>query len=134
MAGKERQQLGKKSGPKEEQSADKLHIQEKVQSLCCWSTQEDNTDGQTCSDQDHQQEQRECPLWNSDQFLLDMYTTAGCPCLPLSNTNSFNLNYCCRREQDTKQNPAHAFFSSYLIKNMVHSLCYISHFYIRWCS
>lgn len=63
-----------------------------------------------------------------------MYTTAGCPCLPLSNTNSFNLNYCCRREQDTKQNPAHAFFSSYLIKNMVHSLCYISHFYIRWCS
>lgn len=124
--GKERQQPGRRK------SADKLHIPN-LGKKCHHGAV--GADKRTTHMADTlQQEQRQHPLWNSvREFLLDLCITAGCPCLPLSDTRS-HLPWTTAAEENRTQNRNPHRFSSYLRKNMVHSLCSISHFYIRWCS
>lgn len=86
---------------------------------------------QTWSNRDHQHKQRQCPLQNSE-FLLSVHVLQA-DCFFLTGTLSLTLNYCCRKNR-TQYRTSHVFFNSYLIKNMVQSLCCISHFCIRQCS
>lgn len=82
MAGKEGQQPGKYIAQKKNKT-DKFHMPNLGRSIITVLLEQARGQHawQACSNQDYQQEQRPCPLWNLDQeFLPDMRVTAGCLC------------------------------------------------------